>query len=176
MAAPGWPKQIPIHGWRPLILLTVGTQLPFDRLVSALDDLAGRFGLDVYGQVGISTVKPKNFPAVQNIAAQDFDQKFRSADVIVAHAGIGTVLSAQKYRKPIILFPRKASLGEHRNEHQTATCNQLENRPGIYVAWTESELERLVADRASLKVASTDDVAAGRGSFVSNLRDYLEQL
>ena len=34
--------------------------------------------------------------------------------MIVAHAGMGTIISAMQHQKPIIIFPRIAALGEHR--------------------------------------------------------------
>lgn len=158
-----------------MILLTVGTQLPFNRLVAALDELAISQALEVYGQIGVTDYKPKNFPSVESIAAQDFDSMFRSAHLIVAHAGIGTVLTAQKYKKPIVLFPRQAKFGEHRNDHQAATCRQLEGRPGIYIAWDEPTLAELISRRAELESANDLDLQASRGAFASQLRDYLGQ-
>ena len=53
----------------------------------------------------------------------EFEAVLREASVIVAHAGIGTVLKAYKYRKPIILVPRQAAFGEHRNDLTTSRRN-----------------------------------------------------
>ena len=52
--------------------------------------------------------------------------------------------AAKKYSKPLILFPRRAAFNEHRNDHQLATAEQLRRHVGIYVAWTEDELEALL--------------------------------
>jgi UDP-N-acetylglucosamine transferase subunit ALG13 len=60
--------------------------------------------------------------------------------VIVGHAGIGTLLGTGRLGKPLILMPRRASLGEHRNEHQLATVAAVQAREGIYVAMDEAEL------------------------------------
>jgi len=68
----------------------------------------------------------------------------RAAKVIVGHAGIGTILSGGRAEKPLILFPRRASLGEHRNEHQLATIRALGSRTGIHVATNVAELEALL--------------------------------
>lgn len=51
----------------------------------------------------------------------EFDKLCHDARLIVAHAGMGTIISAMTKGKPIIVFPRIAALGEHRNEHQLAT-------------------------------------------------------
>ena len=126
------------------IVATVGTQLPFPRLIKALDRIAGSRGLTVIAQTC------ENLPGLFNIeqhaflAPAQFETAALDARIIVGHAGIGTVLSAERMGKPLIIFPRRASLGEHRNEHQLATANALKDRQGIYVAETEDELEHLL--------------------------------
>jgi len=69
---------------------------------------------------------------------------FSNARVIVSHAGIGSILAAQELSKPIILFPRMAKLGEHRNDHQQDTVKNVINLPGIYVADTSQALSRIL--------------------------------
>lgn len=128
-----------------MILLTIGTQLPFDRLVRAMDELAPRLGEEVIGQIGDSAAyRPAHFDAKARVPPAVFERYAKSARVIVSHAGIGTILNAGKLNKPIVVFPRRADLREHRNDHQLATCRQLRGRPGIYVAETVEELERLL--------------------------------
>ena len=51
-----------------------------------------------------------------------------------------------KYKKPIIIFPRRYDLGEHRNDHQYDTCKKLINQPFIKVAWSESDLISIVSN------------------------------
>lgn len=60
--------------------------------------------------------------------------------MIVAHAGMGTILSALRYGKPILVMPRRASLGEQRNEHQLATASHLARLGKVTVAMDEQEL------------------------------------
>jgi UDP-N-acetylglucosamine transferase subunit ALG13 len=155
-----------------VILLTIGTQLPFDRLVAALDNLAPQLTEPIFGQIGASSYRPKNFEAVASIAPGEFEHKFREARVVVAHAGIGTILSAQKHSKPLILFPRRASFGEHRNDHQLATCAQLGHKPGLYVAKEVEDLHALLV-RPELGPADSGAEVAGRREFLDNLAAYL---
>lgn len=154
-----------------MILLTIGTQLPFDRLVHALDNLAPVLDEPIFGQVGTSVYKPKNFMAVSSVSPVEFEQNFREARVVVAHAGIGTILTAQKYRKPIILMPRRAEFGEHRNDHQLATCAQLGNKTGIYVTTDEAGLLELL-QRRDLVTTDPDAESSGRARLIENLKAY----
>jgi UDP-N-acetylglucosamine transferase subunit ALG13 len=127
-----------------LIFLTVGTQLPFDRLVRALDDFAAARGMrDIFGQIadpGPQGYRPKNFPFVANITPAEFEQRCREAQLIVAHAGMGSLITAMTFGKPILVMPRRGDLGEHRNDHQVATAAKLGSRPGVAVAADAAEL------------------------------------
>ncbi|WP_427966447.1 glycosyltransferase [Altererythrobacter sp.] len=123
-----------------MILLTVGMQLGFDRLIRAMDRLAPELGERIVAQVGPGSYRPQHMEAHERLDPQEFERLAREARLIVSHAGIGTLLTARRLNKPIVLFPREASLSEHRNDHQLATARQLADRPAISVAYDESEL------------------------------------
>lgn len=135
-----------------MIFLTLGTQLPFDRLVKAVDDWCGETGYnDVTAQIIVSEpdgYHPLHFDWVTHLEPGPYAKIIEAADVIVAHAGMGSIITAMTYTKPIILLPRKAGLGEHRNDHQVATAQRFRNHPGICVADTEKELPALLEHMA----------------------------
>ena len=124
-----------------MIVVTVGTQLPFDRLVRSMDLLVPHHPMPAIAQIGMTSYAPRHLQWHRSIPAIEFDATLRSASVIVSHAGTGTILMAQKLGKPIVVMPRRAALGEHRNDHQLGTVAQLLGRPGIFVAMDEGELE-----------------------------------
>jgi UDP-N-acetylglucosamine transferase subunit ALG13 len=123
-----------------MILVTVGTQLPFPRFVSAIDSWNYKSKKTIFAQVGEDDNKYHNMNYVKFLPIEEFDQIISETTVIVSHAGMGSILTALKYNKPIILFPRNALLGEHRNDHQLATLRAFQNTPGVYVAFDESGL------------------------------------
>lgn len=128
-----------------MIFVTVGTEMPFERLVRAVDDWARENGrTDVFAQIGRSAWRPTFIPHAEFLAPAEFNQYFARASAIIAHAGMGTILSALRYDKPILVLPRRAALGEQRNDHQLATARQLLALGKINVALDETELrERL---------------------------------
>jgi UDP-N-acetylglucosamine transferase subunit ALG13 len=133
-----------------MIFVTVGTQLPFDRLILAVNEWAGKNQVrDVVAQVGPSTVAAGNLTIKPFVAADEFAEFVRSASLIVAHAGMGSIITAMELGKPIVIMPRRASLGEHRNEHQLATAQQLSGR-GIHVAQDAQALWALLDQRDTL--------------------------
>jgi exopolysaccharide biosynthesis glucuronosyltransferase PssE len=131
-----------------MIFLTVGTQLPFDRLVKLLDNWnKDQDPNRIFGQIanpGKSGYIPSNFNFKDFIEPDEFAQKYEEAKLIVAHAGMGSIISALTHPKPIVIMPRRADLQEHRNDHQLATAHQFASREGVYVAYDEIMLASLL--------------------------------
>ena len=133
------------------IFITVGTDLPFDRLIRAVDAWAADNPQHhVYAQIGATSYQPENIEYAPFIEPADFKQRFREADIIVSHAGMGTILSSLQYQKPLLVMPRIAALGEHRNEHQLATAKHLAELDRVNVAQDETALIRMLNDLGSL--------------------------
>jgi UDP-N-acetylglucosamine transferase subunit ALG13 len=154
-----------------MILLTIGTQLPFDRLVEMMDKAAPEVGETIFGQIGKnSKYTPGNFEYCESLRPIEFEEKLKTARVIVSHAGIGSILTARKYGKPIIVVPRLAAFGEHRNDHQLATCNQFRRTANIYVAESQSDIIRFLTNETINTVyqAHSDE----EKEIVVKLRDF----
>lgn len=158
-----------------VIVVTVGTQLPFDRLIKMVDEVAPSLNEEVFAQTGLGRYAPKHLAWSTNIEASEFDERLRDCSIIVSHAGIGTVLKAYRYVKPIILVPRLSSLGEHRNDHQLATVSQLRKRSGIYVAESKDELERLLTGDLQPAIAA-NDVEASKAKLRGFLRHTILEM
>lgn len=157
-----------------MILVTVGTQLAFDRLVGAIDDWAADQSEEVVAQVGPSQLHIKHLKAQPFVSASEMEVLFSRARIIVAHAGMGSILSALKHRKPIIIVPRKASMGEHRNEHQLATARWMQNRPGVRVAWEPNEALALLEFGVALQT-DIDLPQFAQPAFVARLRKWMAE-
>ena len=124
-----------------MIFATVGTQLPFDRMIAALDEWAGeQLDRRVFAQVGPGRYVPRHIEHRRFVAPAECRARMAAADAIVAHAGMGTILSALEMGKPLLVIPRRASLGEHRNEHQLATARRFADTGQLLVAFDEHEL------------------------------------
>ena len=127
-----------------MIFVVTGTQLPFDRLIRMLDEIAPQLDEDIVAQVNGSGYLPRHINTIDLLPPDEFDRLFSSARLIVAHAGIGTIITAMQQHKPVIIFPRIAALGEHRNEHQLATAKKMKEAGWVYVANTKEELSELL--------------------------------
>lgn len=125
-----------------MIFVTIGTQEPFDRLVKTMDALVpGLQGETVVAQVSKSDYKAQHMETHDFLSPNDFNKYFSQAKLIVSHAGMGTIISALVQQKPILVVPRLAKYGEHRNDHQLATAEAFEALGYVNVVYDENELE-----------------------------------
>jgi UDP-N-acetylglucosamine transferase subunit ALG13 len=124
-----------------MIFVTVGAQMPFDRLVKTVDQWARQRGRDdVFAQIGTTDYIPSSMQWTPFLNTEEFKQRSEAAKVIVAHAGTGSIITALQLGKPILIMPRRASLRETRNDHQVATAEQFRRYPSVVVAMDEKEL------------------------------------
>lgn len=157
-----------------MIFVTVGTQLAFDRLIASVDAWAEKNpGVEIFAQIGPGSFRPKNFKFESFVSPTEANGLFRSADLVVSHAGMGSILTALKYKKPILVMPRKASLGEHRNEHQLATAKWLGNKAGISVANEAEDVCRILSERTQLRAGEGISEFAS-SDFTARLRGYID--
>lgn len=116
-----------------MIFVTVGTQLPFDRLIKGIDEKVEELNDSVFCQIGEGEV-PLNMDFCRWLNGEAYDELLEKADVVVSHAGMGTILTTLTQGKKVVIVPRQAALGEHRNDHQVATATHLSGLSGLYVA------------------------------------------
>ena len=158
-----------------MIFVTVGTELPFNRLVRAVDDWAKATGRrDVFAQIGETDWRPAHIAWNNFLQPCEFARRFGEAEVVVAHAGMGTILSALQWEKPILVMPRRASLGEQRNEHQLATAQRLSELGKINVAMNETEL-RAMLDRVDQLRPREKIGAHASDSLLTALQEFIEK-
>ncbi|MDY7097112.1 MAG: glycosyltransferase [Pseudomonadota bacterium] len=146
-----------------MILVTVGMQLGFDRLIAEMDRLAPELGMEVIAQTGKGEYEAVHMEQHEKIAPAEFEALAARAKVIVSHAGIGTVLTAQRMEKPIVLFPRRLEHGEHRNDHQMATVESLKGRSGIIIAMTEADLKPAIEEALKIGAAKSERSKTANG-------------
>ncbi|HEX5258786.1 MAG TPA: glycosyltransferase [Sphingomicrobium sp.] len=124
-------------------------------MVETVDRWAATCGTNVVGQIGPSTYKPAHIKAHNFLPPKEFESLLKQADLVIAHCGMGSILSALSLGKPIIVMPRSASKGEHRNDHQFATAQRLSRQPGVTVAWDEAEMSRCLERISALQDSSS---------------------
>ena len=157
-----------------MIYVTVGTQLPFARLIKAVNDIAAEKGLDVFAQVGPDNSHYHAIKTADFVDPEHATRLIKEADLVIAHAGMGTIISASQLGKPLIIMPRQFQYGEHRNDHQLATANRFRDFTNITVVEDKKGLAEVIA--SSLEYSESENFDAMSEYAPSNFICELKKL
>lgn len=158
-----------------MIFLTVGSQMPFDRLVKAVDLWAGASVRqhDILAQIGDTCFRPQHMRYERALAPDKFKQACAHAEVIIGHAGMGTVLTAFELAKPLIVLPRHGAKHETRNDHQVGTARWLAKRHGVWVAWEVEELPALIDEVIASPVGDAPEPSFAEPRLLAAIRKII---
>lgn len=111
------------------VVVTLGSQrdYPFHRLVERLASvLPGT--TEVLWQTGSTDGGRHGIQGLEFVPSDVLDAAMAEADLVVAHAGVGSALAAFGSGRHPLLVPRRASHGEHVDDHQVQIAAELRRR------------------------------------------------
>jgi UDP-N-acetylglucosamine transferase subunit ALG13 len=114
-----------------------------------MDEVASNINEEVIMQIGPIPYEPRHTEYFRNVSYQESLSYFQKASLIVGHCGIGTILNALKFQKPVIVVPRRIKYGElNRDDHQMEIAKVLEDRgdKNIYIVYEENQLEEKIME------------------------------
>jgi len=142
-----------------LAVVTVGTVLPFDRLVSAVASLdPPHRPARIVAQVGKGGLRPDGMEVRESLGFEEMLALLERANLVFCHGGTGSLITALRAGCRVVAMPRRAALGEHYDDHQREIVAAFAERGLIEVADEASDLETAL-DRALAKAprrATTD--------------------
>jgi len=158
-----------------VIFLTVGTwRRGYDRLVRAVDELVekGVIAEEVAAQIGHGSYQPRQLKTIRFCSPDEFVKLISEVSLVISHAGMGTIIQAVRLGKPVIVVPRKASLGEADNDHQFTTAKQLEAEGKVLAAYEVSELPEKL-EQAKTFVPSR---SSGADQILKAVQEFIGQV
>lgn len=113
----------------PKVFVTLGTirGYEFSRLVSAVDR-CHLIDDSALVQLGHTSQVPQRAAHTSMMTAAEFTAAATAADVVITHAGVGTVLALLDLGKFPIVVPRLAVHNEHVDDHQRQICELVRQR------------------------------------------------
>jgi UDP-N-acetylglucosamine transferase subunit ALG13 len=128
------------------VVVTFGTQrgFPFRRAAERLARLLPEVlapDAEVLWQTGWTYVADLGINGVPLVPPAELAAAVAEADLVVAHAGLGSALLALDAGRCPVLLPRRVHHGEHTDDHQTQLADDLDRR-GLAVA---REVDRVTA-------------------------------
>jgi UDP-N-acetylglucosamine transferase subunit ALG13 len=94
---------------------------------------------EVLWQTGATDVRDLDIEARVSVPGDELDAAIRDADLVVAHAGTGSALSALEAGRAPVLAPRRTEFGENIDDHQALLAAELAGR-GLAVHVTPETL------------------------------------
>lgn len=126
-----------------MILVTLGTQdKGFERLLKEIDKLIKKELITdkVIVQAGHTKYESKNMEIFDFKSQKELDKLRKEADLIISHAGVGSILDSLKYGKKVIGVARLKKYGEHTNDHQLQILEKFSNDGYIIKAQSVDKL------------------------------------
>ena len=158
-----------------MIFVTVGTHTQsFNRLLQKVDELVekGKIKEKVIAQIGYSTYKPKNYNYFTFTSGRKILELNKKAKIIITHAGVGSIITALQFKKPIIVVPRLKKFNEHVNDHQLQIAKAFEKEGKILACYDINELEKIIKKAKKFK----PKVKKKKSKILSILEEYLKKL
>lgn len=137
-----------------MIFVVLGTQkFQLSRLLKLLDNYVGEGVLTdrVVAQIGFTPYEPKNFEFHRFFDKEKFDEMMEKADLIICHAGVGTIITANRMGKPVIVFPRLSQFREHVDDHQLDVARVFSEKDYVLCCGKEDDLLELIEKSKSFQ-------------------------
>ena len=125
-----------------MIFVTLGTHHdPFPRLIEGLQALDGD---ELVVQYGHSPAPLHAAETNQFLPFESLIEQIRTADVVVTHAGVGSILTCLRLGRTPLVVPRQSRFGEHVDDHQVELTRALADDRKVIPVWDLDDLPRLV--------------------------------
>jgi CelD/BcsL family acetyltransferase involved in cellulose biosynthesis/UDP-N-acetylglucosamine transferase subunit ALG13 len=125
-----------------VIFVILGThRQPFARLIDALETLPSEALVVQYGH---SPAPGAALRAVPFMPFSEVLEEIGAADVVVTHAGVGSILCATRAGHTPVVVPRLKRHGEHVDDHQVELTAALAERGMVLPAWDMEHLAEAV--------------------------------
>lgn len=155
-----------------MIFVTVGMHHQgFDRLIKAMDELAGIAEEPVVMQIGSAKYEPVHAEWFRFAPQKQVDELCGAARVIVGHAGAGTILSAFHHNRPVVIVPRRFPYQEHVDDHQLDLAHALSSQNKVILV---DEPTAQALQEGIRRAEQLPQVHTSAGNLVRAIRNTLE--
>ena len=86
-----------------MVFVSVGTQKQdFKRIFELVENCDTLQNEEIVAQTGNTKFESKKMKMLPSIDSKNYSEYIKKADLVICHGGVGTILSALKYKKKII--------------------------------------------------------------------------
>ena len=173
-----------------MIFVSLGTQdKPFNRIIDYvislkenLKEIKSEKIIIQLGQTKLLKSENEKIEKLENIIIYDMLKPgkmkdiIKDSDIIITHAGVGTIMECLEMGKEIIVVPRKAENLEHVNNHQEEIAFEMEKRGFLTKVDTYEELENKISMLLKDKDTNEDNKNMNKKKYISNNEKFNDNL
>lgn len=153
---------------------------PFQRLLDAVAQMTDALPKPVLVQHGYTPFTSTRCEAVAFLGMEEFEASVREAELVILHAGAGSIIHALQAGKIPVIVPRLAEYGEHVNNHQLELARALAATGQVIVTLNPDELlngvsEALNRQRYHLQEREATTVTGAEPPMVGLVRQTLAE-
>ena len=152
-----------------MIFVALGTQdKPFTRLLKRLEE--ADLPEEIVVQAGYTDFSSDKMDVRKYVEKDEYSRLLEEADLVICHAGVGTIMESLQKHKKVIVSPRLSKYGEHQNDHQLEIADTFAKQGYLLELGENDDLLEVYK-----KAKDFDPVPyeTAKGEFVSRLSTYL---
>lgn len=156
-----------------LIFVIVGSQkFPFERLIKEMDRLKAKGIIqdEIVAQIGVSKYEPQHMTWQRFMDKDVFDHNIETCDLLVTHAGEGSIMTGLIKNRKVIAVPRYEKLGEHVSDHQLQIARALEKQNCIINVEDTKNLEYVFKHLDDYKLVP---YISGKETIIKTICDFI---
>ncbi len=130
-----------------MILVLLGTQNnSFTRLLKAIQDNIDKKVITdkVIVQAGFTKFDSKDMKIFSMMSKKELSKLQDEADLIITHAGVGSIISSLEKGKKVIVVPRLKRYNEHVNDHQIQIAKKFKQQGYVKYVINLKNLEKVI--------------------------------
>ena len=152
-----------------MIFVTIGAARGFPRLISKMDEIAGKTDEEVIIQVGYTNYQPIHAKYLTFINREEMLRLIQESRIVVTHSGT-SITDILKLGRPAVVVPRFKKYHEAINDHQVELCQALEKQGKIIAIY---DIEKLEAALNEPRVA--EPLVRNDCRLIGALRKYIDE-
>lgn len=157
-----------------MIFVTLGTQdKSFVRLLKAIDEAikAGYIKEKVIVQAGFTEYESPRMQIFKLMPMVEFTKLIQQCDLLITHAGVGSIMSGLKNNKKVLAVARLKKYGEHTNDHQIQIGEAFAQKG--YIKYTAS-VDNFAEIYQELKKFKPQKFVSNNAHFCQIITDFIK--
>lgn len=159
-----------------MIFVILGTQdKPFTRIIQSLEKEIKKNNIKekVIVQAGCTKYDSKYLEIYDYLDMKTFNKYISSADYIITHGGVGSILDSLKKNKKVLVIPREKKYNEHENDHQIQITERFTKMGYILSCRNTSEISKKINQ---LKEFKPKQFISNNKKLITKIEEYIDNI